>query len=68
MDVTTKDIVTISISVASLALSATFRGWCSSSTAVGRRFAVLENQELGWWAVAGSNCGPPACKAGALTG
>ena len=21
-----------------------------------------------WWAVAGSNCGPPACKAGALTG
>jgi hypothetical protein len=23
--------------------------------------------ELLWWAVAGSNRGPPACKAGALT-
>ncbi len=21
-----------------------------------------------WWALTGSNCGPPACKAGALTG
>jgi hypothetical protein len=23
--------------------------------------------EDGWWAIAGSNRGPPACKAGALT-
>ena len=28
---------------------------------------VLQIQNL-WWAVTGSNCGPPACKAGALTG
>jgi hypothetical protein len=29
---------------------------------------VRQNQRGLWWAVAGSNRGPPACKAGALTG
>ena len=31
-------------------------------------YKVLILKGVKWWAVAGSNRGPPACKAGALTG
>jgi hypothetical protein len=33
----------------------------------GRRFPTKAGDPVSWWAVAGSNRGPPACKAGALT-